>query len=70
MLEGAGYKYCKSDYTTVDIGQNSSPGWQLDYIFYRGLDMVNVHVSDDPAGAICSDHKALFATFVLPPRMV
>lgn len=68
MVTKGGSKYCPSDYTTVWMGaagNNTTPGYQLDYIWYRGLELRGgLTISDKSKG--CSDHLLVQAAFVLP----
>eukprot|EP00928_Gymnodinium_smaydae_P093672 TRINITY_DN7798_c0_g1_i1.p1 TRINITY_DN7798_c0_g1~~TRINITY_DN7798_c0_g1_i1.p1 ORF type:complete len:732 (-),score=49.50 TRINITY_DN7798_c0_g1_i1:436-2526(-) len=60
-----GYTYCPSKYTTVDLGDHTTPGYQLDYIWYRGLSLVGEVII--PSDSIeCSDHLYMQATFAIP----
>eukprot|EP00928_Gymnodinium_smaydae_P093677 TRINITY_DN7798_c0_g5_i1.p1 TRINITY_DN7798_c0_g5~~TRINITY_DN7798_c0_g5_i1.p1 ORF type:complete len:718 (-),score=42.72 TRINITY_DN7798_c0_g5_i1:148-2301(-) len=65
LVSRGGYTYCPSDYTTVDLGQHASPGYQLDYIWYRDLWMVG-EVTVAPESIGCSDHLYVQATFLIP----
>lgn len=65
MVTLGGIKYCPGTYTTVDMGSDTTPGYQLDYIWYRGL----VQVGDASVSALskgCSDHMFFQAAFQLP----
>merc|ERR1711920_716669 len=62
MVTRGGYKYNPSTLTTVDLGEGTTPGYQLDYVWYRGLEMVGeLFVSEK--SRLCSDHLYLQATF-------
>jgi len=68
MVTNGGYKYCPSDYTTVWMGAagaDTTPAYQLDYIWYRGLELIgDLVISEKSKG--CSDHLLVKAAFVLP----
>merc|ERR1712194_24831 len=57
--------YSPSSFTTVDLGDDATPGYQLDFIWYRGLQMVGDLVVSEKS-KLCSDHLYIQAAFVLP----
>lgn len=65
MVTKGGYMYNPSIFTTVDLGNGATPGYQLDYIWYRGLEMVGDFIVSENS-KFCSDHLYVQAAFVLP----
>ena len=68
MVTNGGSTYCPGKYTTVWMdtgGGDSTPGYQLDYIWYRGLKLAG-DFTVSAMSKSCSDHLLVQATFVLP----